>query len=58
MILWLDEVDSTNAEARRRAEAGQAGPLWIAARRQTAGRGRRGRLPPGVRLSRSPGAGA
>jgi BirA family biotin operon repressor/biotin-[acetyl-CoA-carboxylase] ligase len=39
----LDEVDSTNAEARRRAEAGAAGPLWITARRQTAGRGRRGR---------------
>jgi BirA family biotin operon repressor/biotin-[acetyl-CoA-carboxylase] ligase len=43
MIVWLDEVDSTNAEARRRAEAGEGGPLWIAARRQTAGRGRRGR---------------
>lgn len=42
-VLWLDVVDSTNAEARRRAEAGEAGPLWIAARRQTAGRGRRGR---------------
>jgi len=39
----LDEVDSTNAEARRRAEAGAQGPIWIAARRQTAGRGRRGR---------------
>ena len=39
----LEEVDSTNAEARRRAEAGEAGPLWITARRQSAGRGRRGR---------------
>jgi BirA family biotin operon repressor/biotin-[acetyl-CoA-carboxylase] ligase len=39
----LDEVDSTNAEARRRAEAGDRGPLWITAKRQTAGRGRRGR---------------
>lgn len=39
----LAEVDSTNAEARRRAEAGQTGPVWIVARRQTAGRGRRGR---------------
>jgi BirA family biotin operon repressor/biotin-[acetyl-CoA-carboxylase] ligase len=39
----LDEVDSTNAEARRRAEAGGRGPLWITARRQSAGRGRRGR---------------
>lgn len=42
-VLILEETDSTNAEARRRAEAGEAGPLWIAARRQTAGRGRRGR---------------
>jgi BirA family biotin operon repressor/biotin-[acetyl-CoA-carboxylase] ligase len=39
----LDEIDSTNAEARRRAEAGEAGPLWITAARQTAGKGRRGR---------------
>ena len=39
----FDEIDSTNAEARRRAEAGQAGPLWITAARQNAGRGRRGR---------------
>lgn len=38
-----EELDSTNAEARRRAEAGDAGPVWITARRQTAGRGRRGR---------------
>lgn len=42
-VLILDETDSTNAEARRRAEAGEVGPLWITARRQTAGRGRRGR---------------
>lgn len=39
----LEEIDSTNAEARRRAEAGASGPLWITATRQTAGRGRRGR---------------
>jgi BirA family biotin operon repressor/biotin-[acetyl-CoA-carboxylase] ligase len=38
-----EELDSTNAEARRRAEAGEGGPVWIAAARQTAGRGRRGR---------------
>jgi BirA family biotin operon repressor/biotin-[acetyl-CoA-carboxylase] ligase len=38
-----DEIDSTNAEARRRAEAGAAGPVWITAAVQTAGRGRRGR---------------
>jgi len=37
------ELESTNAEARRRAESGEAGPLWITAARQTAGRGRRGR---------------
>ena len=40
---WFDELDSTNAEARRLAETGEGGPLWLAARRQTAGRGRRGR---------------
>ena len=38
-----DELDSTNAEARRRAEAGDFGPVWITAAVQTAGRGRRGR---------------
>jgi BirA family biotin operon repressor/biotin-[acetyl-CoA-carboxylase] ligase len=38
-----DEIDSTNAEARRRAEAGSSGPVWIMAGRQTVGRGRRGR---------------
>lgn len=38
-----DELDSTNAEARRRAEAGAEGPVWITAKTQTAGRGRRGR---------------
>jgi BirA family biotin operon repressor/biotin-[acetyl-CoA-carboxylase] ligase len=38
-----EELDSTNAEARRRAEAGAAGPVWITAAVQTAGRGRRGR---------------
>ncbi len=36
-------LDSTNAEARRRAEAGVYGPVWIHALEQTAGRGRRGR---------------
>lgn len=43
-VLILQEIDSTNAEARRRAEAGEFGPLWIAAQRQTEGRGRRGRV--------------
>ncbi len=42
-ILAFDELDSTNSEARRRAEAGEAGPFWITALRQTDGRGRRGR---------------
>ena len=37
------ELDSTSAEARRRAEAGEGGPVWITALVQTAGRGRRGR---------------
>lgn len=43
-IELLEETDSTNAEARRRAAAGAAGPVWIVARRQTEGRGRRGRV--------------
>jgi BirA family biotin operon repressor/biotin-[acetyl-CoA-carboxylase] ligase len=38
-----DVLDSTNEEARRLALAGEFGPLWILAREQTAGRGRRGR---------------
>ncbi len=38
----LPEIDSTNAEAVRRA-SGVPGPIWIMALRQTAGRGRRGR---------------
>jgi BirA family biotin operon repressor/biotin-[acetyl-CoA-carboxylase] ligase len=42
-VVILDLVDSTNAEALRRAGAGERGPLWIVAREQSAGRGRRGR---------------
>jgi BirA family transcriptional regulator, biotin operon repressor / biotin---[acetyl-CoA-carboxylase] ligase len=38
----LDEIDSTNQEVLRRAAAGERGPLWILAHRQTAGRGRSG----------------
>jgi BirA family biotin operon repressor/biotin-[acetyl-CoA-carboxylase] ligase len=38
--LILDSVGSTNREAFALAEAGETGPLWIMARRQTAGRGR------------------
>jgi BirA family biotin operon repressor/biotin-[acetyl-CoA-carboxylase] ligase len=37
------ELDSTNAEAMRSAVAGERGPLWITAARQSAGRGRAGR---------------
>ena len=36
-------IDSTNEEARRRAAAGESGPLWIDAAEQSSGRGRRGR---------------
>jgi BirA family biotin operon repressor/biotin-[acetyl-CoA-carboxylase] ligase len=36
-------IDSTNLEARRLADAGEVGPLWIIAGEQTAGRGRLGR---------------
>ncbi len=39
----LAETDSTNEEARRRALAGERGPVWIRADAQTSGRGRRGR---------------
>lgn len=42
-VVELDEVDSTNLEALRRAGAGARGPIWIIADRQTAGRGRSGR---------------
>lgn len=46
----LARIGSTNAEALRRARAGERGPLWLVTRDQTAGRGRRGRdwqSPPG-----------
>lgn len=39
----LPEVDSTNTELMRRARAGRAEPVLLAAQRQTAGRGRLGR---------------
>ncbi|MEG6509624.1 biotin--[acetyl-CoA-carboxylase] ligase [Methyloligella sp. 2.7D] len=42
-LLRLESVDSTNAEAKRRAKAGEKGPLWIWSLRQSAGRGRQGR---------------
>jgi BirA family biotin operon repressor/biotin-[acetyl-CoA-carboxylase] ligase len=42
-LVRLETVDSTNAEARRRAKAGEPGPLWIWSARQSQGRGRGGR---------------
>jgi len=42
-LVRLDTVDSTNAEAKRRAEMGEPGPLWIWSSRQSKGRGRAGR---------------
>jgi BirA family biotin operon repressor/biotin-[acetyl-CoA-carboxylase] ligase len=42
-VLWLDSVDSTNAEGLRRLGAGFSGPAWISTDNQWAGRGRRGR---------------
>ncbi len=49
-LLLLEDVDSTQAEARRQFLAGGNGPLWILARQQSAGVGRAGRTwasPPG-----------
>ena len=42
-VVHFDEIDSTNAEARRRAEQGDTGPVWFTAAHQTQARGRRGR---------------
>ena len=41
--LAFDDIDSTNSEAWRQHAAGERGPLWITAKRQSAGRGRSGR---------------
>ena len=41
-LLRFDLLDSTNEEARRLAATGDIGPVWIAARMQSKGRGRRG----------------
>lgn len=43
-LVTLDAIGSTNVEALTRARAGERGPLWITALRQTGGRGRRGRV--------------
>jgi BirA family transcriptional regulator, biotin operon repressor / biotin---[acetyl-CoA-carboxylase] ligase len=42
-LVKLDTVDSTNAEAKRRADMGEPGPLWVTSARQSKGRGRAGR---------------
>tara|TARA_B100000678_G_scaffold75496_2_gene61998 strand:+ start:7823 stop:8587 length:765 start_codon:yes stop_codon:yes gene_type:complete len=42
-VIWWDEIDSTSLEAARRAGNGETGPVWLAARTQSAGRGRLGR---------------
>ncbi len=42
-VHWLPETDSTNLEAKRRAEHSGFANQWIAAHIQTAGRGRLGR---------------
>ena len=42
-VVAHETIGSTNADALERARAGERGPLWITAGRQTAGRGRRGR---------------
>lgn len=43
-VVWHETLASTNTEALRLASAGEKGPLWIATKTQTAGRGRRGRV--------------
>jgi BirA family biotin operon repressor/biotin-[acetyl-CoA-carboxylase] ligase len=42
-LVMHEVLGSTNAEALNLARQGERGPLWVAAGRQTAGRGRRGR---------------
>jgi BirA family biotin operon repressor/biotin-[acetyl-CoA-carboxylase] ligase len=49
-VAEFETVGSTNDEAMARARAGERGPLWVVARSQSGGRGRRGRVwssPPG-----------
>ena len=43
-LIAYETLGSTNAEALARARAGERGPLWVTAARQTAGRGRRGNV--------------
>lgn len=49
-VRHFERIDSTNLEARRLADEGMHGPLWLRADEQTGGRGRLGRTwvsPPG-----------
>jgi BirA family biotin operon repressor/biotin-[acetyl-CoA-carboxylase] ligase len=49
-VVSFDTIGSTNDEAMSRLVGGDPGGLWVTARRQTGGRGRRGRIwvsPPG-----------
>lgn len=41
-LAHFDTIGSTSTEAMSRARAGERGPLWVVARRQSAGLGRRG----------------
>jgi BirA family biotin operon repressor/biotin-[acetyl-CoA-carboxylase] ligase len=41
-LIRFESLESTNEEARRLAATGDGGPVWITARVQTKGRGRRG----------------
>ena len=43
-LLWLPEIDSTNAEAERQLAAARPTPFVVLARRQSLGRGRFGRV--------------
>lgn len=55
-VVWRDRIDSTNAEAARRAAEDAAEGLLVLADVQTAGRGRQGRrwrAPPGTSLMAS-----
>ena len=66
-LIVHEVLGSTNAEALKLARDGERGPLWIVAKRQTAGRGRRGRdgyrsraisLQPSAHDKRRPASGA
>lgn len=65
-VVAHDTIGSTNTEACRLARAGESRPVWITAKQQSAGRGRRGNVwisEPGnlyasLMLARVPGSGA